>query len=46
MGVGISRRLSGVRWKVAGQIIMAWVLTLPITALLAAFSYWLLGFFF
>jgi len=36
----------GVRWKVAGQIIMAWVLTLPITALLAAFSYWLLGFFF
>jgi len=46
MGVGISRRLSGVRWKVAGQIIMAWVLTLPITAVLAAFSYWLLGFFF
>ena len=46
MGVGISRRLTGVRWKVAGQIIMAWVLTLPITAVLAAFSYWLLGFFF
>ena len=46
MGVGISRRLTGVRWKVAGQIIMAWVLTLPITAVLAAFSYWLLAFFF
>ncbi len=46
MGVGVSRRLSAVRWKVAGQIVMAWILTLPVTAVLAAFSYWLLGFFF
>ncbi|MCU0656743.1 MAG: inorganic phosphate transporter [Polyangiaceae bacterium] len=32
MGVGASKRLSAVRWGVAGNIVMAWVLTLPISA--------------
>ena len=30
MGVGASRRLSAVRWGVAGQVVMAWVLTFPL----------------
>jgi inorganic phosphate transporter, PiT family len=35
VGVGATRRLSAVRWGVAGQIIWAWVLTIPAAALLA-----------
>ncbi|HEX7463338.1 MAG TPA: inorganic phosphate transporter, partial [Actinomycetota bacterium] len=29
MGVGATRRLSAVRWGVAGQVVMAWILTWP-----------------
>lgn len=36
MGVGATRRLSAVRWGVAGNIVVAWVLTLPAAALAAA----------
>jgi len=36
MGVGASKRLSAVRWGVAGNIVLAWVLTLPMSA---AFAY-------
>ena len=39
MGVGSAERLSKVRWGVAGEIFTAWVLTLPITALMAALLY-------
>jgi PiT family inorganic phosphate transporter len=35
MGVGASKRLSAVRWGVAGSIVTAWVLTLPMTAAIA-----------
>jgi PiT family inorganic phosphate transporter len=35
LGVGSTRRLSAVRWGVAGQIVMAWVLTIPACFLLA-----------
>jgi inorganic phosphate transporter, PiT family len=35
MGVGATKRLSAVRWGVAGRIVMAWVLTLPACALLS-----------
>jgi inorganic phosphate transporter, PiT family len=35
MGVGASKRLSAVRWGVAGNIVVAWILTLPISAALA-----------
>jgi PiT family inorganic phosphate transporter len=35
LGVGATRRLSAVRWGVAGQILMAWVLTIPACFLLA-----------
>ena len=42
MGVGATRRLSAVRWGVAGDIAWAWVLTIPMAALVAAICYWIL----
>ena len=40
MGAGATKRLSAVRWGVAGNIIFAWVLTIPAAALVAAALYW------
>jgi PiT family inorganic phosphate transporter len=42
MGVGSTKRLSAVRWGVAGNIVTAWVLTIPAAALVAAVSYYVL----
>ncbi len=42
VGVGASRRLAAVRWGVAGRIVWAWVLTIPLSALIAAVCFWLL----
>ncbi|MBL8743984.1 MAG: inorganic phosphate transporter, partial [Myxococcales bacterium] len=42
MGVGAVKRVSAVRWGVAGNIVTAWVLTIPATALIAAASMFLL----
>jgi PiT family inorganic phosphate transporter len=39
VGVGSTRRLSAVKWGVAGRIVWAWVLTLPMSALVAALTY-------
>ena len=39
VGVGAVRRLSAVRWGVAGRIVWAWVLTIPASALIAALIY-------
>jgi PiT family inorganic phosphate transporter len=39
VGVGATRRLSAVRWGVAGQIVWAWILTIPCAFSLAAFMY-------
>jgi len=41
VGVGSTRKLSAVRWGVAGRIVWAWVLTVPAAAAVSAFSYWL-----
>ena len=41
MGVGAARRASAVRWGVAGNIIVAWIITLPASAVIAALFYWL-----
>ena len=41
MGVGATKRLSAVRWSVAGTIVGAWVFTFPGAGLLAAGTYWL-----
>ncbi len=40
MGAGATKRLSAVRWGVAGNIVFAWVLTIPAAALVAAALYW------
>ncbi|MFC6880124.1 MULTISPECIES: inorganic phosphate transporter [Actinomadura] len=45
MGVGATKRLSAVRWGVAGNIVVAWVLTMPAAAAVAAIVYWLVHFF-
>ena len=42
VGVGATRRLSAVRWGVAGQIVWAWVLTIPASFSIAAATYMLL----
>jgi inorganic phosphate transporter, PiT family len=39
MGVGATRRIRAVRWGVAREIGMAWVLTLPAAATIAALTY-------
>jgi PiT family inorganic phosphate transporter len=39
IGVGSIKRLSAVRWGVAGRIVWAWVLTIPASAAIAAFIY-------
>lgn len=41
VGVGLSRRVSAVRWGLASQIVWAWILTIPITGLIAAFFWYL-----
>ena len=42
MGVGASKRVSAVRWGVARNILIAWILTFPISALVSASVYWVL----
>jgi PiT family inorganic phosphate transporter len=42
MGVGATRRISAVRWGVAGKIVAAWVLTIPMSAFVAAGAYWII----
>jgi PiT family inorganic phosphate transporter len=40
LGAGATKRLSAVRWGVAGNIVLAWILTIPAAALVAAAVYW------
>jgi inorganic phosphate transporter, PiT family len=40
VGVGASRKLSAVRWGIAGNIVWAWVLTIPASAFVAAIAWW------
>jgi PiT family inorganic phosphate transporter len=39
-GAGSTRRLSAVRWGIAGRIVWAWVITIPAAAIIAAVTYW------
>ncbi|TIT26177.1 MAG: inorganic phosphate transporter, partial [Mesorhizobium sp.] len=39
IGVGAARRVSAVRWGIAGNIVVAWVVTLPATAAISALTY-------
>ena len=43
VGVGAARRVSAVRWNVAGDVVVAWCLTLPAAAFVAALFYGLAG---
>jgi inorganic phosphate transporter, PiT family len=43
IGVGSTRRLSAVKWGVAGRIVWAWILTIPISALMAAAAYFVVS---
>ncbi|PWJ83976.1 PiT family inorganic phosphate transporter [Pseudaminobacter salicylatoxidans] len=45
IGVGAARRVSAVRWGVAGNIVTAWVVTLPAAAVISALTYMAAGFF-
>ena len=45
VGVGSTRRLSAVRWGVAGRIVWAWVLTIPAAAAVAAATFQLTALF-
>jgi len=46
VGVGATKRLSAVRWGVAGNIVWAWILTIPITAIISAITYLFFKYFF
>jgi PiT family inorganic phosphate transporter len=41
VGVGAAQRARAVRWGIAGNIVVAWILTMPAAALMAAAAYWL-----
>ncbi len=41
VGVGASKRLSAVRWGVAGNIVWAWILTIPAAATMSAVGWWI-----
>jgi PiT family inorganic phosphate transporter len=43
IGVGATRRLSAVKWGVAGRIVWAWVLTIPLSAAMSALTYLLVS---
>jgi PiT family inorganic phosphate transporter len=45
LGVGSAHRLKGVKWDTAQRMLITWVITLPITALLAGFIYFILSLF-
>jgi PiT family inorganic phosphate transporter len=43
IGVGAAQRLSAVRWGVAKRIVWAWILTMPMSAVIAALAYLILS---
>jgi PiT family inorganic phosphate transporter len=45
VGVGATKRLSAVRWGVAGQIVWAWILTIPASAAIGATCYLIVSLF-
>ena len=45
MGVGSTRRVSAVRWGVAGKIVWAWILTIPVSGMVGAIAYYIISLF-
>ena len=46
IGAGAARRASAVRWGIAGNVAVAWLITIPASALVAALFYWLVSGFY
>jgi PiT family inorganic phosphate transporter len=44
VGVGATRRLSAVKWGVAGRIVWAWILTIPAAGLVSEISFWIVSY--
>ncbi len=45
MGVGSVTKFSAVRWGIAGRIVWAWILTIPLSGAISALTWWILSFF-
>jgi PiT family inorganic phosphate transporter len=45
IGVGTTKRVSAVRWGVTIRLLWAWILTIPVSAVLAALAWWVCGLF-
>jgi PiT family inorganic phosphate transporter len=45
IGVGATKRLSAVRWGVTFNLLWAWILTIPVSAILAGIVYWITSLF-
>jgi PiT family inorganic phosphate transporter len=45
IGVGATKRLSAVRWGVTSSLLVAWILTIPVSGILAAIVYWIVRLF-
>ncbi len=45
IGVGATKRLSAVRWGITIRLLWAWIITIPVSALLAGLAYWICGLF-
>lgn len=45
IGVGATKRLSAVRWGVTRNLLVAWLLTIPVSAVMAGLCYWIIRFF-
>jgi PiT family inorganic phosphate transporter len=43
IGAGAARRASAVRWGIAGDVAIAWIITIPAAAIVAAIFYWLIS---
>ncbi len=46
MGVGAAQRVKGVRWGVARKMVLTWIITIPISAVMAAVFYFILNLIF
>ncbi len=45
IGVGSVTNISGIKWKIAMNIVLAWVLTIPASALISALSFYVFQYF-
>ncbi len=45
IGVGLTKRVSAVRWGITVSLLWAWILTIPVSAIIAALTYWIVTLF-